>query len=668
MVEWGIGRRGRTPGGTQGHHCSSMTTQDLAVPVDGGDSRGSTSHIARAPDTVRAGLRILEITDLHANLLAYDYFADRPAQGTGLALAAALVGQLRAEADTCLVFDNGDFLQGNPMADGIAGDAGFGPGDLHPVIAAMNTLAFDAGTLGNHEFDYGLEFLTDAIAAASFPLVSANTFRQSDLGPQPIVPPWIILNRQVMCDDGQRRTLRVGVIGFAPPTLVNWNRIVLQQRVTTCDILVAARAGLVQMQAAGVDLVVALSHSGIEAGVATPDMENASVPLAALPGIDVILTGHTHQVFPGPDVAAADAIDPVQGSLHGKPTVMAGSNGRHVGVIDLTLVWQDGRWSVDGFVTRVAPVCPGASPPMHGPDAGVLAAAQASHDAILAHIRQPLGQTAVALHSYFALVAPDRTLDIVATALAGHAARMVQDSPWANLPILAAVAPTKAGGLGGAGNFIDIPPGPLVLHHAAELCVFPNSLCVLEIDAKGVRDWLDHAAGIYCRISPGQQGQPLIDPGRPSYNYDVIFGVTYLIDPSQPCRTDAAGRIVAAGASRIRDLRWNGQDIAPDQRFLIATNSYRVGGGGGFAMTEGARIIHHSAENTRDIVAAYLRRTRAVAPLPRPVWRFCGLPDTTAVFDSGPGAMQHLADAGAAIRPDGPGAAGMQRFVVSFPD
>src|SRR6056297_3298214 len=137
---------------------------------------GSAGLIALHPFSVRAQanqahLRLLETTDIHVHVFPYDYYADRPVDTVGLARTASLIGDIRSEATNSLLFDNGDFLQGNPMGDFMAYERGLNEGDLHPVIAAMNALGFDGTTLGNHEFNYGLDFLMKAIARAGFPVV-----------------------------------------------------------------------------------------------------------------------------------------------------------------------------------------------------------------------------------------------------------------------------------------------------------------------------------------------------------------------------------------------------------------------------------------------------------------------------------------------------------------
>ena len=85
-------------------------------------------------------LRIMETTDLHVHVMPYDYYSDKPVDTVGLARTAARIAEIRAEATNSMLVDNGDFLQGNPMGDYIAYEKGMKEGDLHPVIAAMNTV------------------------------------------------------------------------------------------------------------------------------------------------------------------------------------------------------------------------------------------------------------------------------------------------------------------------------------------------------------------------------------------------------------------------------------------------------------------------------------------------------------------------------------------------
>jgi 2',3'-cyclic-nucleotide 2'-phosphodiesterase / 3'-nucleotidase len=476
------------------------------------------------------------------------------------------------------------------------------------------------------------------------------------------------VERSLPGSDGARHRVRVGVIGFAPPQTALWDRQSLGEDVATHDILEAARAEVPRLRAAGADLVVALCHSGLGPEAAEPLMENAVVPLCALPGIDAVVAGHTHVTFPGRGTASA-AVDPATGTVHGKPVVQPGFFGSHVGVIDLRLRRDAaGRWEVarhDVRAERVARRGEGivASAPI---DNEVAAIAAPSHQRLIEVARRPVGRTEVALQSYFSLVAPDATLDVVADAQRAYAACLLEGTPEAALPLLTAVTPFKTGGRSGPRHYIDVRPGPLALRQAAELYIHPNTFCVVEASGADLLDWLERSASLFCRLRPGEADQPLLDPGFPSYCFDVLEGLSYAIDPTAPARTDADGAVLDARASRVRDLRHDGRPVRPEDRFAVATNSYRTGAGGGFAAAARARPIAQSPRATRDIVLEHVRRG-PLAPQPRAGWRFASLPGTSAWFDTGPGALRHPEEpVGRRVRAVGPAPEGFWRYSLAF--
>lgn len=610
-----------------------------------GTVRGVKKTIVQAaPVRGQPMLRIMATTDLHAQILPYDYYADSAAAPAGLAVLGALVRHLRGGAAASVLLDNGDFLQGNPMADWAATAGRHLP---HPVAAAMNALGYDAGTLGNHEFNYGLEFLDKVLGELRFPVVSANVGRSA--GPV-LAPPWLMIDRQVADEAGALWPLRIGVIGFAPPQIRLWERLQLGDRIATSDIVAAARLHVPAMRAAGADVVVALCHSGIGGADHSPGMENAALPLAAVAGIDALVVGHTHGVFPAAESPGGPAADPAADTLAGKPAVMAGALGSHLGVIDLHLTRAGGGWQVTGHAVSAVPATAlGESPPL---DPAVAAAAADAHGLMLTHIRQPIGATARPVNSHFALIRADDSLQLMADAQAAHARRVLRGTAWAGLPLLSAVAPFRAGGRGGPQGYIDIPAGPLSIRHAAELYIYPNQICVIETTGAVLAEWVERAAGLFLTLRRGIADQPLIDPAFPSYNFDVLFGLTWEIDPSAP------------PGARVRDLRHAGAPLAPGGRFAVVTNSYRAGGGGGFDhLLAGAEIIHARGESVRDILVDHLRHARPRAAVP--VWRFAPLPGTAAWFGTAPRAQ-------AADAPDrdlddlGTDAAGFRRFRLRF--
>ena len=275
----------------------------------------------------QAHLRLMETTDIHVAVLPYDYYADKPNDTMGLARTATIVDSIRAEATNSMLIDNGDYLQGNPMGDWVAYERGMKEGDMHPVIKAMNVLNYDCGTVGNHEFNYGLSFLDKVNAGANFPIVCANlakgTLAENPRDDDLWLKPYVIVKKTVKDGDGAEHQVNVGFIGFVPPQIMVWDSKNLTGNVLTRDIVETAKAWVPQMKEEGADIVIALSHSGIDANQ-TDMMENASLFLGGVDGIDAIFTGHQHQVFPGKAFEGLAGVDATKGTLMGKPAVQGG--------------------------------------------------------------------------------------------------------------------------------------------------------------------------------------------------------------------------------------------------------------------------------------------------------------------------------------------------------
>ena len=283
-------------------------------------------------------LRVMGTTDVHMHLLAYDYYQDKPVQEYGLARTATLIKAARAEQPNNLLFDNGDLLQGNPLGDYVARIKPLQPGQVHPAFKVMKALGYDAANVGNHEFNYGLPFLRAALATAAFPYVSANVLQDSgpDKG-QPAFKPYVILERRFKDEAGQEQRLKVGVIGFVPPQIMQWDRANLAGRVAPRDIPQTARELVPRMRAEGADVVVVLAHSGFEFGETVFFAENTVARLAEVPGVSAIVFGHSHGEFPGRFFNRHPKVDLERGTINGVPAVMAGFWGSHLGVIDLVL-------------------------------------------------------------------------------------------------------------------------------------------------------------------------------------------------------------------------------------------------------------------------------------------------------------------------------------------
>ncbi|HSN01480.1 MAG TPA: bifunctional 2',3'-cyclic-nucleotide 2'-phosphodiesterase/3'-nucleotidase [Rudaea sp.] len=579
----------------------------------------------RPADGTRAQIGVLETTDLHSNAMSYDYYRLAPDASLGLERAATLIQAAREEFPNTLLFDAGDTIQGTALADYQALVARPSCDQELAIYKAMDTLHYDAGTIGNHEFNYGLPFLSqvtatpfDATGVAvehckgpDFPFVLANVF--SAKTGKPLYAPWRILARniRVQAPDGSPRQapIRIGVIGFTPPPIVDWDKRNLAGKVTVLGVVDAARKYVPEVRAAGADIVVAIVHGGINTAPYTKDMENADWYLAQVPGIDAMLTGHSHQVFPDPGnpkshYAHMRGVDNQRGFVNGVPTVMGDFFGKAIGVIDLHLLYANGHWHVDRDATHseVRLVEPRGAKPV-AIDTQIARIVAPEHAATIAYVKTPIGSSDFAMTTYFVAAGDTSALTLVNTAQRGYVEKYIRANlpQYRDVPVLSAAAPFKAG-FGGPNDYTDVPAGPLAINNAADLYLYPNTLTAVKTDGAGVKAWLEKSAQWFNLIDPrNAKAQELINRRYPTYNFDVLQGdLTYLIDVTRPA------------GERIADLRFRGQPVKPGQAFIVVTNNYRASGGGGFPGLDGRNIVLSAPDANRDVLIAYVRNAREI--------------------------------------------------------
>ncbi|MBF9057859.1 2',3'-cyclic-nucleotide 2'-phosphodiesterase, partial [Rhodobacterales bacterium HKCCSP123] len=428
----------------------------------------------------------------------------------------------------------------------------------------------------------------------------------------------------------------------------------------------AARA----LRAAGADVVVVLAHSGLGHPDAAPGSENVARAIARIAGVDAVVAGHTHSVFPA------------EGSAPSEPGVAAmvqpGCNGSHLGQIDLVLSRSAdpaGRWVVDGATSRVhAATEAGAETRkllrrrLHRLPAFRDQLAR-GHRLTRSFSARVIGRSAVPLETYFSLCAPCAATQLIADAQRVAVAPLIaRDPALGALPLLSCTTPFKAGGRGGPGHYTDIPAGALMLRHAADLYIYTNGLSLLRATGRQVRDWLERSAAAFHRIDPGAPGpQPLIDHAFPSYNFDRMDGLFYEIDVSEVARTNAEGDILHDGPGRIRNLRHpDGRPVADDDSFLVVTNAYRAAGGGHYPAAASCEVIHETADPVRDRLVEHITASRgAIAPQVTRGWSFTPLGGTAVIYETGPGALSHDARARAlGLSHEGSSPAGFARYLL----
>ncbi|WP_050926201.1 2',3'-cyclic-nucleotide 2'-phosphodiesterase [Vibrio harveyi] len=558
-------------------------------------------------DTIK--LRIVETTDIHTNVMDYDYYKDQPSQQIGLSRAATLVKQAREEAVNSVLVDNGDLIQGSPMGDYMAAK-GINAGEIHPVYKAMNQLDYDVGNIGNHEFNYGLEFLKNSIDGANFPYVSANVFDKKT--GEHYFKPYLIKKHTFKDTDGQSHEIKVGYIGFVPPQIMVWDKKNLEGKVFAEDITETAKKLVPQMKKEGADVIVAIPHSGISTDPYKLGAENSVYYLTEVEGIDAIAFGHSHAVFPGKDFAKLQGVDNAKGTINGVTAVMPGRWGSHVGVMDLMLKEKDGKWQVVEGQSEARPIFDKANKKsLAEADKGIVDALVDDHKGTREFVNQPIGKANDVMYSFLALVQDDPTIQIVNLAQKDYVERFIQGDPdLADIPVLSAAAPFKVGGRKDDPNgFTEVESGQLTFRNAADLYLYPNTLVAMKVKGKEVHEWLECSAGQFNQIDVNStKPQSLLNwDNFRTYNFDVIDGVNYQIDVTQPPKYDASCNVINPDSQRIVNLTYNGKPVDPKQDFIIATNNYRAYSAT-FPGTGPDFIAFDSPDENRSVVAAYISR------------------------------------------------------------
>jgi 2',3'-cyclic-nucleotide 2'-phosphodiesterase/3'-nucleotidase len=493
-------------------------------------------------------------TDVHGWLRGWDYYANAPDSSRGLTRIATIMDSVRlARPERVILVDAGDDLQGTAITS-IALRDSLQP---NPIIQTMNALRYDAAVIGNHEFNYGLPYLNRAVAQATFPMLAANVYRPD--GGRPYMASTVL----------HRAGARIAVIGATTPGSMIWDRDKLLGRVEVRDILPSVRASVFDARADGADVVVVVLHSGLD-GASSYDTVSTGVPsenvsarvAREIPGIDVVVFGHSHRELPDTNIG---------GALVQQPRNFAGS----VSIATLTLVRDGSRFRVAGRRGQVIRARG------HVEQEDLLTLTANAHDRAQQHVSEPLGTTPVAWSADSARVSDTPIIDFV----------LEVQRRTANTDLASTSAFTLNAGFG---------PGAITRADIAELYPYENNrLRAVRITGRQLREYLEFSARYFRAGAPRDS---LIDPAIPGFNFDIVSGVEYVIDITRPI------------GARITQLTRNGQPVRDTDSFTMALNDYRQSGGGGYSMLQGAPVVHDEDQLIRELLIEEVRRVGALRP------------------------------------------------------
>ncbi|MEW4354599.1 bifunctional 2',3'-cyclic-nucleotide 2'-phosphodiesterase/3'-nucleotidase [Streptococcus pneumoniae] len=594
-------------------------TETPAVNVATLSSTSTETSDIKPIEGQNVDVRILATTDLHTNLVNYDYYQDKPVETLGLAKTALLIEEAKKENPNTVLVDNGDTIQGTPLGTYKSIVKPIEKGEEHPMYVALNALGYDIGTLGNHEFNYGLDYLNKVIETAKMPIVNANVLdaKTGDF----VYEPYKILEKTFVDTEGRKTLLKIGVTGIVPPQIMLWDKANLEGKVIVRDSVDAVKDMIPTLRKAGADIVLVLSHSGIGDDVYEHGEENVGYQIASLAGVDAVVTGHSHAEFPSGNGTGFyekyKGVDGIKGKINGTPVTMAGKYGDHLGIIDLNLTYTDGKWSVNTSKGQIRKI----DTKSKAADETIVNLAKEAHEGTVNYVRQQVGTTTAPITSFFALVKDDPSVQIVNNAQRWYAQQELAGTPEANLPILSAAAPFKAGTRNDPTAYTNIPAGPIAIKNVADLYLYDNVTAIVKVTGAQLKEWLEMSAGQFNTIDPNStQPQNLVNTDYRTYNFDVIDGVTYRIDVTQPNKYDRNGKVVNETANRIVNLEYQGKAIDPNQEFIVVTNNYRSNGT--FPGVKDASVKRLLNLENRQAIINYILAQKEINPSADQNWYF----------------------------------------------
>lgn len=545
-------------------------------------------------------LTILSTTDVHGRALNWDYFQDSvlpPGNELGLARAATLVNGVRAAKgeESVLLVDNGDFIQGTPLTYlyGMREPVNV-TGALHPMASALNTMGYDAQVVGNHEYNYGLELLDAYDAQTDAPLLGANAIDVST--GESALDPWVLIDREI-----EGETVTIGVLGVVTPGVRIWDKQYVDGVLEFEDPVLSAQKHVPGLKAAGAHVVVVLAHSGLDPEgrewnpVELP--ENVATSIAEqVPDIDLVVVGHSHQDIP------ATYVTNIEGgqTLLTQPVFWAQS----VSEATFNLVPDGEGFSVDWTEGNqpTAQQLYTAGDVAEDPD--VVAAVSAEHALTVEYVNTTVAHSVEELRTESSRYEDTPIIDFINTVQTNAVRDGLAGTDYEDHYVISAASPFSRTAV--------FPQGPVTIRDMAGLYVFDNTLRGVELTGAQLKDYLEFAAGFFVQQEVGATFDPetgtnawdaAAGRGRPDYTYDVIDGLNYVIDLTEP------------EGERITLLQFpDGTAVADDDLFVLGVNNYRQSGGSGYPHVSTAPIIYDELQEIRQLMIDFAADTGTIDP------------------------------------------------------
>lgn len=494
-------------------------------------------------------LKIIYTSDIHGNLLPINYSDNSPVEKGLLKLATAIRSLSK---DPHLLIDLGDSIQGSPLMYFHQLNRDKYP---NPMAQIYNELNYDYFIPGNHDFNYGQDYLCSFVDQMNATTLCQNIYTSDRL-----------FFRQgydlVTLENG----LKILIVGVTTKYIPNWENPTYIADMTFKDPVDEVKR-IVDQYRKDVDLVICGYHGGFEKNLQTGKPfvkdtgENQGYRLFhEIPGIDILLTGHQHRAI---------------AEVFGKRAAMQpGGTGTYLGVVVID-------FAADKTIDSVLPYlisAEGLKPDALGIEkiAKIEADNQIFLDQVIGEVKEgdlEITDMFRARRDKHPIVGFINDIQMQATGA------MLSSTSLANV-------------VSGFQKEITI-------RNVLSTYVYANTLTVVEIDGKTLRKYLERCAEYFC-IDEGQivPNPRFSYPKLEHYNYDMLDGIDYVFDLRKPF------------GERVISIKYQNADVKDDDQFTLALNNYRASGGGDFEMLKNLKVVKEIPFDVAELMIEYIRKQR----------------------------------------------------------
>ena len=508
-----------------------------------------------------AKITLLYTSDIHGNAMPILYGTNEQSD-IGLSKYATIVKKTRQENDLVIVIDNGDLIQGTPLMTHFVKKH---TNKENPMVGIMNRIGIDAAVIGNHEFNFGSKILNNAVEQSSFPWISANILDETTGEPR-FGPPYLIKT----LDNG----IKAAIIGITTHYIPNWESPAHIAGIQFEDAFTSLQKWVqIVRDTEKPDVIIGSYHGGFERDVETGQPtealtgENQGYQMCEqIEGIDILLTGHQHRMLTG--------------IINDVLIIQPGNNGKNYGEVKIDLKFDGNSWSITDKTASLHSFNNIKSDQEIVEYMGDLeASTQKWLDQPIGYIKGDMSikdpfQARLQKHPFIEFIQ-----------------KVQMDASGADISVTSLLN-NSSEGFGSAVTMRDVVSNYM----------YPNTLVVLELSGKDIKDALEKSAEYFVIGSNGKidVNPDYVEPKPQHYNYDMWEGIEYEINVSKPF------------GSRIESILYHGTPVSENQFYHVVLNNYRATGGGNYHMFKGKPVIKEIQQDAVELIRSYFEKHQTV--------------------------------------------------------